>query len=168
MLTATPAAADGFGFDASEVASTRTSWPSTLSASISAVTKVSDSSGKRSVATTIRNSLRRREALDPLGLRLPFSARLDVAGRAHEVERPALHLVVDAAHVLADDPDRDELDAAEQQHHAQHRREAGDRLAREPQPDHERDREQRHERDQEAEHRRELERPPRERRDRIE
>ena len=48
----------------------------------------------------------------------------EVAAAAHEVQRPALDLVEDAADVLADQADRDQLDAAEQQHRDLHGAEA--------------------------------------------
>src|SRR5439155_5476325 len=138
-------------------ASTRTSCPSAPSASISAVTNVSDSSGKRSVATRMRKQvpygpLWRREAVELLRLGLPAGPRRQVAAGADDVQRPALHLVVDAPHVLPDDPDRDQLDPAEQEDDAEHRREPGDRLARQPKRDHDGDRAQREERQEAAEH----------------
>src|SRR5687767_5208498 len=46
----------------------------------------------------------------------------------HDVQRPLLYLFVDAADVLAEDADRDELDAAEEQHAQDDRREAAARL----------------------------------------
>ncbi len=43
------------------------------------------------------------------------ASRRSVALLAHDVQRAVLDLVVDAAHVLPDHPERDQLDAAQQQ-----------------------------------------------------
>src|SRR3954469_13682572 len=68
----------------------------------------------------IRGGLGGRHPLEVLGLRRPARRlRAEVARATHEVERPALHLVVDAADVLADDAHGDQLDPAQQQHHAE-------------------------------------------------
>ena len=91
----------------------------------------------------------------------------DVHPRAHEVQRPALDLVVDTPDVLADDPDRDQLDPAQQQYRDRQRAEAGEVGAEDPQDDHDRDRDECERRDHESEQRRELKRTVRERRNRI-
>ena len=65
------------------------------------------------------------------------------------VQRALLDLVVDPPQVLADDPDGDQLDAAEQQHHEQDGGDAGHELARDLEADRDRDRQERDYREEE-------------------
>ena len=60
---------------------------------------------------------------------------LDSNAVAHDVQRAALDLVVDAPHVLADHADRHELNAAQQQHRDDRRGDAGHELPRDPEHD---------------------------------
>src|ERR687885_160865 len=59
----------------------------------------------------------RSASRDPLALHLVERVAVvdHVAPRADEVQRPALDLVVDAPHVLAQDAQRDQLHAAEEE-----------------------------------------------------
>ena len=102
------------------------------------------------------------------GCRRSGLGRLDVDALAHDVQRPVLDLVVDPADVLADDPDRDQLDPAEQQDDHDRGRHAARVDVRVARDDRQRDREEREEREGEAEQRRGLQRRVREARDRVE
>lgn len=61
------------------------------------------------------------------GQRAHLRARLIAA--AHEIDRPLLRFVIDAADVLADDADADQLDSADEQHHRNQRRVTRHRIA---------------------------------------
>src|SRR3954451_20109409 len=79
-----------------------------------------------------------------------------------------LDLFVDAPDVLADDAQRDQLDAAEQQHDDDRRRHAALEDVRVAGDDGQRNRQERHHAEEEAQERRPLQWPAREGRDRVE
>jgi hypothetical protein len=92
--------------------------------------------------------------------------RRGCVARARGTAAP-LDLVVDAPDVLADHPDRDELDAAEEEHRDHRRGDARDELAGDAKADRDRDGQEGQRREDEAHDRRDLQRGMRERRDRI-
>src|SRR5579875_4163703 len=82
--------------------------------------------GQASVAG-MSSIVRLPDARDPRVLQIP--------SRLYEVQRSALDLVIDPSDVLADDPDRDELDPAEKQDDDRDRPEPGKVVTQQAQHD---------------------------------
>src|SRR5215218_8008473 len=79
--------------------------------------------------------------LAPLASSFAIAPPVDADRLAHDVQRALLDLLVDPADVLAEDPDRDQLHAAEEQHAHDRRGEPGDLLVHREEGDHVEDRE---------------------------